>query len=135
MKNVIVLFFSLLTISCNQPNNPDPKNYEVNKKSILEKEQNNPKDFLAISVSNKKNIMGQTVVIGNIKNNALLARYKDIHINLYFYSKTSTLVDTEEETIYEQLFPGDQKKFKTKYFAPKGTDSVFVEISGAKIGD
>lgn len=135
MKNTFLLFFSLFIISCNQSDNPDTKNYEVNKKSILEKEQNNPKDFLTISVSNKRNIMGQTVVRGNIKNNAVLAKYKDIHINLYFYSKTNTLVDTEEETIYEQLFPGDQKKFKTKYFAPKGTDSVFVEISGAKTGD
>ena len=135
MKNTILLFFALFIFSCNQSETLDTKDYESNKQTMQDKEQKNPKDFLTISVSNKRNIVGQTVVRGTIKNNAVVAKYKDIDIKVYFYSKTKTLVDTEEETVYEQIFPGEQKKFKTKYFAPKGTDSVFVEIISAKIGD
>lgn len=135
MKNTILLFFALFIFSCNQSETLDTKDYESNKQTMLDKEQKNPKDFLTISGSNKRNIVGQTVVRGTIKNNAVVAKYKDIDIKVYFYSKTKTLVDTEEETVYEQIFPGEQKKFKTKYFAPKGTDSVFVEIISAKIGD
>ena len=135
MKNTILLFFALFIFSCNQSETLDTKDYESNKQTMQDKEQKNPKDFLTISVSNKRNIVGQTVVRGTIKNNAVVAKYKDIDIKVYFYSKTKTLVDTEEETVYEQIFPGEQKKFKTKYFAPKGTDSVFVEIISAKVGD
>ncbi|MEO6819287.1 MAG: hypothetical protein ABI266_06020 [Ginsengibacter sp.] len=135
MKKHFFFFLAIILLSCNQSDTSKSKNYEMDKKSIVEKEQNNPKEFLSISVINKRNIVGQTVVKGTIKNNAVIAKYKDIYIKLYFYSKTKALVDTEEETIYEQLFPGDHKQFKAKYFAPKGTDSVFVEILNARKGD
>ena len=134
MNKIIALFIVLLIISCDHSDSVNNQSYELNKKSLIEKEQYNPKTFLSISVRNKKNIVGQTVIKGVIKNNAAFAKYKDISIKLYFYSKTKTLVDTEEETIFEQLFPGDNKQFKTKYFAPKGTDSVYVEIQSAKQG-
>jgi hypothetical protein len=56
-----------------------------------------------------------------------------VDIQLDFYSKTGTLLETDKETVYEILNPGESKSFKTKYFAPKGTDSVALKILGAKI--
>jgi len=35
--------------------------------------------------------------------------------------------------IYETIAPGGISNFKTKYFAPKGTDSVAMKIVAAKV--
>lgn len=131
------LFLSCAVIfSCNTDTTEISKDsYEKNKTNLLKKEQESPSQFLNVQGDIKKNIVGQTVVRGRIKNEAALATYKDVTIKIDFFSKTNALLDTEEETIYEQFFPGDSKPFKTKYFAPKGTDSVSLKILNAKTPD
>ena len=54
-------------------------------------------------------------------------------VNLSFYSKTHALLEQDKETIFELLHPGETKDFKTKYFAPKGSDSVALAVLGAKV--
>lgn len=135
MKSVPILFFICLLLSCSGTETPKEnarQSYEVTKKALLEKEQKNPVMFLQINGSSKKNFVGQTVVRGKISNSATVAPYKDIRIKLEFYSQTKTLLETDDETVYMELYPGETQKFKTKYFAPKGTDSVALSISGAK---
>jgi hypothetical protein len=123
--------------SCNNNNayNPDLEkdSYEKTKESLREKEEKNPQNFLIISGNDKHNLVGQTVVKAIISNKASVAIYKDVDIQLDFYSKTGTLLETDKETVYEILNPGESKSFKTKYFAPKGTDSVALKILGAKV--
>ena len=77
--------------------------------------------------------MGQTVVKGTLVNKASVATFKDVDIKLSFYSKTQALLETDNETEYMTLGPGESKDFKTKYFAPKGTDSVALVVLGAKV--
>ncbi len=107
--------------------------YEKTKESLLEKELKSPQKFLVISGNDKHNLVGQTVVKATITNKASIASYKDVAIELDFYSKTGTLLETDKETVYEIISPGESKSFKTKYFAPKGTDSVSLKILSAKI--
>jgi hypothetical protein len=107
--------------------------YEKTKESLLEKELKSPQKFLVISGNDKHNLVGQTVVKATITNKASIASYKDVAIQLDFYSKTGTLLETDKETVYEIISPGESKSFKTKYFAPKGTDSVSLKILSAKI--
>jgi len=57
-----------------------------------------------------------------------------VELRLSFFSKTGTKLDEAVETIYENVGPGKTVKFKTKYFAPKGTDSVAIKVTKA-IGD
>jgi hypothetical protein len=59
--------------------------------------------------------------------------YKDIELELSFFSKTGVLLEKDPETVYEILEPGKAVSFKTKYFAPKDADSVFIRVLGAKI--
>lgn len=128
-----LLFFILL--GCKSKGDApglDQENYELTKEKLLEKELKNPAHFLKITGTHKRNILGQTVVKGSISNSAAVAMYKDVKIKLTFYSKTKTLLETDTEVIYEQFFPGDNKHFKTKYFAPKGTDSVALSIVTAQ---
>lgn len=126
---------SSLFISCNTDNTEtEDASYEQARKILVEKEQKNPANFLTVVGQDKKNLLGQTVIKGKLTNHATIAVFKDVDVKLFFYSKTKALLETEIETIFEQVQPGQTKNFKTKYFAPKGTDSVGIVVVGAKMG-
>ena len=137
MKYILFLFFPAILFSCNSDTaksaQADKESYEHTKEDLLKKEQKSPLHFLMVSGHNKRNLLGQTVVKGIISNKATVAVFKDVDLKLSFYSKTRALLETDKETIFELLHPGESKNFKTKYFAPKGTDSVALEVLGAKI--
>lgn len=127
-----IVFFACSTDTATRAKN-EKESYQITKEALLAKEQKNPPGFLIISGRNKKNIVGQTVVKGTITNKASVATFKDVDIKLSFYSKTKALLETDKETIYETIGPGESQDFKTKYFAPKGTDSVSLEVLTAKV--
>jgi predicted methyltransferase len=108
------------------------KGYEKNKVSLEETEKKSPAAFLKATGTDKKNLLGQTVVKGKITNNAKIVTFKDVDVKLQFFSKTGTLLEEDRETIFENLPPGGTKSFKSKYFTPKGTDSVAIVVMGAK---
>ncbi len=127
------LMFSAILVACNSDSvNKEKESYDVTKKALLKKEQIDPSAFLTVTGTSKKNIVGQTVVRGTLVNKASVATFKDVNIELAFYSKTKALLETDKETIFQILNPGESQDFKTKYFAPKGTDSVGLRVLGAK---
>jgi len=137
MKRHFALIILAVTFlfACNENDSSQQKkeSYELTKKELLSKEQKDPTAFISITGHNKKNIVGQTVVRGTLTNKASIAVFKDVDIKLCFYSKTKALLETDKETIFEILEPGESKDFKTKYFAPKGTDSVGLQVLSAKV--
>jgi hypothetical protein len=137
MKNHIVCLLATLIVltSCDTAQvkvNFENQDYDQTKESLQEKETKDPVSFLKVNGTRKRNLVGQTVVKGNLINMATLAVYKDVNVELKFYSKTGTLLETDNETFYEIIHPGESKDFKTKYFAPKGTDSVALKVVAAK---
>ena len=133
-KITLILVLFMLLISCKNDKKEkdfDNNSYETVKETLAEKEKNNPKRFLMVSNSDRKNLIGQTVVKGTISNKATVCWYKDVELRLSFYSKTGVKLDEGLETIYENIGPGKSIKFKTKYFAPKGTDSVAISVNKA----
>ncbi len=141
MKKIFVLIFSISIIlfSCSESDSKqaakEKDSYEATKESLQDKEKKNPQNFLTVTGNNRNNLVGQTVVKGTITNKASVATYKDVDVKLDFYSKTKTLLETDKEIVYEIIGPGESKNFKTKYFAPKGTDSVVLSVTGAKIAE
>jgi hypothetical protein len=138
MKKIagIALVPLLLLLACN--NNvtetvSDKANYKKATETLLEKEKKNPIAFLKVNSHDKHNLLGQTVIKGSIDNNAKVCSYKDVQLQLSFFSKTGTLLEKSNETIYDVIAPGKSVDFKTKYFAPKGTDSVGIKVLAAKI--
>lgn len=131
---VLILFFLVSSCESTKEEKDFEKSYETVKETLAEKEKNNPKKFLLISNRDRKNLIGQTVVMGSISNKATVCWYKDVELRLSFFSKTGAKLDEGLETIYENIGPGHTVKFKTKYFAPKGTDSVAISVNKA-IGD
>lgn len=133
MVLAITTFFLYACNSGKSSKEEASKSYQETKENLLNKEQGDPIAFLSVKGNSKKNLLGQTVVRGAIESKATLATYKDVELLLSFYSKTRALLDKEKETIYVEVSPGQSEKFKTKYFAPKGTDSVGITILQAKI--
>lgn len=138
MKKLIAIFIcASLFCSCNtnDTNNTSKEkdSYQKTKESLEEKEKKDPQNFLSVGGHDKRNLLGQTVVKGTVTNKATVASYKDVDVKLDFYSKTRTLLESDKETVYEVIAPGQSKNFKTKYFAPKGTDSVALSVTAAKV--
>lgn len=123
---VAVLFF----MACSNAEKTD-KTYQQSSEILNDVESKNPAKFLTITASDRKNLLGQTVVKGTLQSKAKVHTYKDVEIELSFYSKTKALLEQDKEVIYEEINPGSVKKFKTKYFAPKGTDSIALRVVNA----
>ncbi len=135
------LFFGIITasilfFSCNgngkDKNVKEDNDYEKSKESLEQKEQKNPAKFISVDGDKKKNLIGQTVVKGEVFNNAKIVTYKDVDVKISFYSKTGTILEEDHETVFENIAPGKSAKFKAKMFTPKGADSVSFTVEGAK---
>ena len=106
--------------------------YQKATKALAERERKNPLLFLTVNSHDKNNLIGQTVIKGTINNTAKVCTYKDVQLELSFFSKTGTLLEKDIETIYDLVAPGKSIDFKTKYFAPRKTDSVGIKVLSAK---
>ena len=137
MKNILLLIITLITFSaCSSKASKETKekdSYEKAKESLEVRERKNPLSFITVSSKDKHNLIGQTVIKGSINNNAKVCTYKDVQLELSFFSKTGVLLEKDSETVYEIIEPGKSADFKTKYFAPKGTDSVGIKVVSAKV--
>lgn len=106
--------------------------YRDSKETIEKREQKTPAAFIRAEADKKKNLIGQTVVSGKIFNDAKMVTYKDVTVKLSFYSKTGAVLEEDVETVYETVHPGGSAKFKSKFFTPKGSDSVGIKVLSAK---
>ena len=128
-------FILLFVMSCNTKEEKEQTkkdNYENSKRSIEDQEKKSPVEFLTVSGNDKRNLLGQTVVKGQVHNHAKIVTYKDVDVKLFFYSKTGALLQEDQEMVYENIAPGTTVNFKSKYFAPKGTDSIAMTVLSAK---
>lgn len=134
MYRLLLIFATLTIFSCSGVDKEKRKtdNYENSKRSMADIERASPTRFLSASLRSKKNIIGQTVVKGKITSSAKMVTFKDVDITLRFYSKTGTLLEEDKDTVYDTIPPGKTVSFKSKYFAPKDTDSIAVQITDAK---
>jgi ABC-type Fe3+-citrate transport system substrate-binding protein len=134
MTRLVFLFAMILLVSCGTEEKKfDNQTYENVKESLEEKEKKNPKQFLVVSSTDKKNFIGQKVIRITVKNNASVCTYKDVTVRIGFYSETGTRLEEDEETIYKSISPNSSINYKTKFFAPRGTDDVKVTIVDAKV--
>ncbi len=133
MKIFFSIFTSILLLTaCGGGQKDSDKNYENSKESIEQIEQKNPVKFITVEGEKKKNLIGQTVVNADVHNNAKMVTYKDVDVKISFYSKTGTVLEEDHETVYENIAPGTSVHFKSKFFTPKGTDSISFKVVEAK---
>ena len=136
MKSIYALFVIVFLISSCGNNSDFPITDNSGNKqtveSISKMEKKHPENYLTVEGKDKKNLLGQTVIKAKLINRAKEVTFKDVEIKLSFYSKTGTLLEEDVETIYEEVHPGSSVRFKSKYFAPKGTGKLEMKVITAK---
>lgn len=135
MKNWLFFLISTLVLlaGCNNSNNsPNRKTYEQKVQDVELQEKRNPTQFLQIRGTYKKNLLGETVLEGDIISTATKAKYKDIKIRAQFISKTESVISTNDYIIYDEVGPRETKSFKLKVKAPRPTNSVSMSVVTAK---
>ncbi len=83
-------------------------------------------------MTDKRNLIGKTVVTGVIANNATVCSYKKVRIKMLFYNREGKLVENHEEVVDEVIKANNKASFKSRYFTPKGTDSVALSVMSAE---
>src|ERR1017187_6326199 len=109
MAKRILVFLACTAILCSCSNNDSKKadaekeSYEKTKETLMQKEQNSPKDFILATGFNRRNIIGQTVIKGILTSKASVAVFKDVDLNLSFYSKTKALLEIGRASCRERV--------------------------------
>lgn len=114
--------------------NKNPKvEYYKNVISAESHEYSNPSKFLSADGEYRRTILGGKYRIqGNISNVATVASYKDVVLEISFYSRTKTRIGTTHVTLYD-VFPSKQiKSFDIKVEAPKASAEVGWEVVDAQ---
>ncbi len=130
----MLLFPAVIVCGCTT--NPardeySPASDEEQKMALRQQEKENPIQFLSSTGTYRKNFFERFVVDGTISNTATVATYKDVVLEVRFYSRTETLLDTKQYTIYEYYPPGSRKTFNLKMYAAAGTSKIGWKIVDA----
>ena len=132
-----VLFF--LLISCGRSGGgesysaaPGESDYHDAKMTVAQREKSYPTEFLDVDGTFREALVGGDFVLkGTIKNRATSVTYKDIKVEINYYSKTNSLIGSETKVFYEFIKPGGVIEFKEKVWAPDGAASVGLNVIGA----
>jgi hypothetical protein len=142
MRHAYYLFFlaPLLWASCNgHSGNSSPfgssssSSYEEHKLTLKEQEEQDPLRFLSSDGTYQPTLLGRWRLNGTISSSATVARYKDVMIEIKFYSETETLLGTSNHTFYEYFEPGSTKNFSFKVDGYPGTQKIGWSILSASI--
>ena len=128
--SIVLIVLTLGLTSCNSGSS-----YQETKMTLEDKEKQNPTAFLSTDGTYRINLLDEWVLEGTISNSATIATYKDVVLNVAFYSKTETHLGSERHTIYEYFSAGQTKNFKIKTFGYKGTNSIGWSIESASSSD
>lgn len=107
------------------------KTVEDSRLSYLAKEQKNPSQYITGKFKSQETIKGQRAIVLELHNNATLANFKDIVLNVTYLSKDGSELGSELLTVTETLTAGQSLSTSIKTNAPGVTSDVKVMIEGA----
>jgi len=91
-----------------------------------------PRQFLKSEGTYRKTLFGPKYRIeGHIANTAATATYKDAIVEVSFFSKTKTLINSTRITVYEVFPPKAVKNFNVKVEAPPATETIGWKVVDA----
>jgi hypothetical protein len=133
MKHTILFLLCAITLgACDNANEQHPSTqYEQKKASLKDIETGSPLKFLKVSGDLHNNLINQTVVSGEVVNNATLVSYKDVELLLIFKDEDNKVIEKQKQTLDDVMKPGSTTDFKLKLSHVKGASSVVVDISSA----
>lgn len=102
--------------------------YQEQKLTLEQQEKQAPLQFISSDGTYRKNLFGRFVLDGTITNTATIATYKDIVLEIRFYSRTETLLGTKQYTLYQYYPPGSKKTFQLKVDANSAATKIGWKI-------
>lgn len=114
--------------------NSSSPTYEESVMTIAEMEEANPIDYLESGGQYKENFFGDKLKVeGYIENKATVTTYKDVVIEITYYSKTNSPMKIDNYTIFEFFEPTSKKPFKLKINNYSDINSIGWRIVGARL--
>jgi len=106
--------------------------YENHIVTVAEMEANEPLSFLEAGGEYRENFLGDKLKIkGFIRNTATITTYKDVVVEVVFYSKTGSTINTENYTLYEFYRPATRKDFELKVSNYSNVSKISWRVIGA----
>ncbi len=107
--------------------------YSENKISVGDYERMHPAEFLDATGTYNETLFGNKIKVhASVTNRATVANFKDIVIEVSYYSATKTLINTERFVLYEYVPAHSQKDFEWKIKPPGGTNTISWDAVDAK---
>lgn len=109
------------------------ESYHKKVMTIEETERSQPTKFLSSSGTYKENFWGDKFKINcRITNSATVATYKDAVIKVTYYTKTKTVLGSNNFTIYETFPPNSTKTIDIEVESYKNVNSIGWEVINAQ---
>ena len=108
--------------------------YEESIMTIGEMEVADPSLYLNTTGTYKPTFLGDQLKInGVIENKATVTNYKDVVIEVIFYSKTNSEIAREQYTIYDFFAPNTKKEFKLKVKNYSNVETIGWQVFNATV--
>ena len=108
--------------------------YEESIMTIGEMEVADPSLYLNTTGTYKPTFLGDQLKInGVIENKATVTNYKDVVIEVIFYSKTNSEIAREQYTIYDFFAPNTKKEFKLKVKNYSNVETIGWNVFNATV--
>jgi len=136
MKRISILFFALIIISftsCDSSSSKyDAATYQIKLSEIKTMEHSEPTVFLSADGNYNQNFWGDKLKVHCIiKNKALLAAFKDITVRVTFYTKTKTVLGSNDYKVYELVPPSSEKQVELEIENYKDVDAIGWDVVDA----
>jgi hypothetical protein len=134
-KMLLITFLIVITIGV-VSSYFDSKNnvptYEESVMTIAQIEASEPANYLSADETYHPNFLGDKLKIdGVIHNTATITTFKDVVIEVIFYSKTNSEIGREQYTIYDYFVPSSKKGFKLNVKNYSNIDSIGWNVVNA----
>jgi len=140
-QTIILLTIIAILNSCVNNSNKEKTTKEL-KQELKIREVIEFKNYLSVTASLKENITQKPdlfhhtktdgyIISGAVKNSSMLAKFKDVVIDVTYYSETQTVIDSQRYIMYKYFNPTTETPFAYKVYPPAGFSSFQIEISNA----
>jgi hypothetical protein len=107
------------------------KSPEELRQELVSRERENPVNYLKIEGTMRNNLIGLKVLEGTITNSASIANFKDVVVEVTWFTKTDTELSKVYYTVYEYVGAGNSIRYKIKADAPGATGGFQINVSSA----
>lgn len=131
---LIIVFVAIIAFVDYMNAKNSGSSYEESIMTIGEMEVADPSSYLNTTGTYKPTFLGDQLKInGIIENKATVTNYKDVVIEVIFYSKTNSEIAREQYTIYDFFAPNTKKEFKLKVKNYSNVETIGWKVFNATV--